>query len=79
MVRHITLDIRDLLQPHVTSRSLRYSDEGLLVVSQSRFKTKGDCAFEVVAPKLWKSLPLDFKGTTFKKQLKTYLFRLAFV
>ena len=75
--------IRDLLQPYLTSRSLRSSDQGLLVVPRSRLKTKGDCAFEVVAPKLWNSLPLNLRSVdtvdTFKKQLKTHLFRLAFV
>ncbi len=77
--------IRDLLQPYIASRSLRSSDQGLLVVPRSRLKNKGDCAFVlfVVAPKLWNSLPLDLRTfdtvDTFKKQLKTRLFRLAFV
>lgn len=39
----------DLLQPVVTDRSPRSSDQGLLVVLKS-LKTKRDCAFEVVAP-----------------------------
>lgn len=45
------------------------SDEGLQLVPHSKFKTKGDCAFEVVAPKLWSSLLLYLD--IFKKQLKT--------
>ncbi len=75
--------IRDLLQPHTASRSVTSPDQGLLVVPRSRLKTKGDCAFEVVAPKLWNSLPLDLKSVdtvdTLKKQLKTHLFRRGFV
>ncbi|KAF7652012.1 hypothetical protein LDENG_00102600 [Lucifuga dentata] len=43
---------------------------------------KGDCAFQVVAPKLWNSLPLDIRTVdtvdAFKKKLKTYLFQAAF-
>ena len=53
--------IGDLLQPYVTSRSLRSSGQGLLFVPRTRLKTKGDCAFEVVAPKLWNSLPLKLR------------------
>uniref|UniRef100_A0A0E9XEA4 Uncharacterized protein n=1 Tax=Anguilla anguilla TaxID=7936 RepID=A0A0E9XEA4_ANGAN len=45
--------IKELLQPYKPSRNLRSSDQGLLVVPRSRLKTKGDCAFEVIAPKLW--------------------------
>ena len=42
-------------------------------------KTYGDKAFSVCAPKLWNSLPLDLRKspslTSFKKGLKTYIFR----
>ncbi|KAF7669200.1 hypothetical protein LDENG_00233380 [Lucifuga dentata] len=47
--------ISELLQPCVTNRSLRSSDQGLLLVPRFRLKTKGDCAFQVVDPKLWNS------------------------
>ena len=74
--------IGDLLQPYVTSRSLRSSGQGLLIVPRTWLKPKGDCAFEVVSPKLWNSLPLNLRTLdsidSFKKQLKTYLFRLAY-
>ncbi|XP_029941085.1 uncharacterized protein LOC115383145 [Salarias fasciatus] len=77
------LYITDLLQPYVTSRSLRSSDQGLLVVPRSRLKTKGDRAFEVVAPTLWNSLPVNLRSAdtvdSFKKQLKTHLYSLAFL
>lgn len=44
--------IRDLLQPHVSSGSLRFSDEGLLVATLSTvgFKTKVHCVFKAVPP-----------------------------
>ena len=70
----------DLLHPYITSRSLRSSDEGKLAVPRTRLKTKGDCAFEVVAPTLflltyrvW-SLKMLFKK---HKQMKTHLFKLT--
>lgn len=64
----------------VTSRSLRCSDQGLLVDPGSRLQTKGERVFEVVGPKLWNSLQVNFISVdTFKKQLKTNLFRLAFI
>ncbi len=72
--------ITDLLQHFVASRSLRSSDQGLLVGSQSRLKTKGDFAFEFVPPEMWNSLPLDLTSADiFKKRLKPHLFRLSFV
>ncbi|KAF7666373.1 hypothetical protein LDENG_00109420, partial [Lucifuga dentata] len=36
--------IDELLQPHVTSRTLRSSDQGLLSVPQSRLKLKSFCS-----------------------------------
>ncbi len=48
--------ISNLLHPYITSRSLRSSDQGLLVVPRAQLKTKGDLAFEVVAPTMWNTL-----------------------
>ncbi|KAK0136611.1 hypothetical protein N1851_027214 [Merluccius polli] len=61
---------------------LRSSDQGLLVVPQARLKTK------VIMPlkwwlRHWNTLPLLIRSAVsvdaFKKQLKTHLFKLAFV
>lgn len=75
--------ICDLLRPYITSRSLRSSDKGLLAVPCSCRKTKGDRAFEVVAPTLWNALPSDIRSAVsvdiFRRMLKTYLFKQAFV
>ncbi|KAF7645225.1 hypothetical protein LDENG_00208150 [Lucifuga dentata] len=46
-----------------TGRTLRSSDQGLLAISQSKLKTRGDCAFAVVAPRLWNSLPSNMAET----------------
>uniref|UniRef100_A0A8C6W0R4 Reverse transcriptase domain-containing protein n=1 Tax=Nothobranchius furzeri TaxID=105023 RepID=A0A8C6W0R4_NOTFU len=48
--------IGDLLTPYTPSRSLRSSDQSLLVV-QHQAKAKGDRSFAVVAPRLWNSHP----------------------
>jgi len=44
--------------------------------------TLGDRAFQVAAPKLWSNLPFNISSSlflpSFKKALKTYLFREAF-
>lgn len=50
--------ISDLLQPCTTSRALRSTDRGRLMNPGPRLKTKGDCAFQFLALKLWNSLPL---------------------
>ncbi len=75
--------IKGMLKPYNSIRNLRSSNQILLVVPRSRLKTKGDCAFEVVAPKLWKALPLELRSVDsvdiFEMQLKTHFFKLAFV
>lgn len=57
--------------------------QAVLVDRQAKLKTKGDCIFEVVAPKLWNSLTLDLRSVdsvyTFKKHLNTKFCQLAFV
>lgn len=62
---------------HVQRPKIRSSNQGLLVVPRAQLKTKGDCAFEVVAPTLWNTLPADTQSVVsvdaFKKQLKTGL------
>ncbi len=52
----LTSYISDLLQTYSPSRSLRSSDQKLLIVTRSRRNLWGDCAF--IGPRLWKSLPL---------------------
>lgn len=75
--------IKDFLQPYNSSSNLRSSEQVLLAVPRSSLKTKGDCAFGVVTPKLCNALPLDLRSVDsvfiFKMQLKTHLFKLAFV
>jgi len=51
---------------------------GYMVVPRSRLKF-GERAFSIAAPRAWNSIPADLRATmntaTFKKNLKTFLFR----
>ena len=75
--------LSDLISTYVPSRSLRSASLSLLHVPGSNQKTYGDRAFAVAAPRLWNALPIQMRqpGTTldtFKRSLKTLLFRQAF-
>ena len=74
--------ISELLHDKPNVRPLRSSNKGLLVIPPSNLKTKGDRAFEVVAPTLWNALPLAIKNApsvdVFKNLLKTHLYRKHF-
>jgi len=75
--------LTDLLTKKPSStRSLRSNDQNLLIVPKTRTVTYGDRSFNVVGPKLWNSLPVDMRCcddlNTFKKLLKTLLYRKAF-
>ena len=69
----------ELLQYQNLSRTLRSNSLELLLQQKSNIKTYGNRAFSICAPRLWNSIPLDIRKSnsvsTFKKQLKTYLFR----
>ena len=59
------------------------SDNLLLEIEKVKtYTTLGDRAFQVAAPKLWNNLPINIRSSlflpSFKKALKTYLFREAF-
>ena len=68
------------LQHRTSTRSLRSVAKELLLVPSSKSKTYGDRSFAVCAPKLWNRLPYSLRKapciSTFKKDLKTYLFKL---
>ena len=73
-----------LLTPYIPSRSLRSSRQSLLIVPRSIQKSYGDRAFVVAALRLWNALPIHMRQpgvslVTFKKCLKTYLFKKAFL
>ena len=63
-------------------RALRSAEQGLLKVPKTNLKTKGDKAFQAIAPKLWNALPQALRVAAsvefFKTNLKTLLFEQAF-
>ena len=68
------------LRPHL--RHLRSNSAPLLDIPRFRSARFGNRAFSLCAPKLWNSLPNTLRSistlSTFKSQLKTYLFKKAF-
>ena len=77
------LYLSDLLQRRTMGRPTRSASLDLLVVPKSRRKSFGDRSFAVGVPRLWNDLPLGIRRAesvaAFKKNLKTDLFRKAFV
>ena len=64
------------------SYSLRQKAEILLVVPKCKTR-KAERAFSVAGPRLWNALPAELRGlreeTSFRRALKTHLFKEAFV
>ena len=54
----------------------------IYVVHRTNMKTYGDRAFSIAGPKLWNQFQLSIRELSsvdsFKKSLKTYLFRLDY-
>ena len=65
--------------------NLRSSNNGILLSQHTfkSYKTLGDRSFVVAAPKLWNALPSSIRSASslvlFKKLLKTFLFKRAFL
>ena len=74
--------ICNLVKRHTPSRALRSSSQDLLMKPKSNTNTYGDRSFRVAAATLWNALPHELRSNvslpSFKKHLKTYLFRLAY-
>ena len=72
----------DLLKTYKPARNLRSSGRKLLVVPRSKLKSYRDRAFSVAAPRLWNDIPYSIKCSedlcSFKRNLKTYLFKRYF-
>ena len=72
--------LTNILQLYTPSRHLRSSsDSNILVTPRLKLKTIGERSFSFCGPKTWNSLPKDLRETasldTFKRQLKTFLFK----
>ena len=75
--------LKDLLSDYTPSRQLRSSSDKLLCVpTVNSMSTFGSRSFSVAGPKLWNAIPNKIRHTSsfesFKKQLKTHLFSIAF-
>ena len=74
--------LTELLCEHVPQRALRSGDQHLLTVPRTELKMYGDRCFAKAAPKLWNELPVQIRRTedltSFKCELKTFLFRKAY-
>ena len=74
--------LKELLSPYIPTRNLRSSNKCLLDTPKYRTKTIGSRIFSVFAPKEWNVIPQDIRMSettdSFKKNLKTYLFKKAF-
>lgn len=74
--------LSQLLVPYVPRRDLRSADKLLFCQPSYSTKSYGFRAFTVSAPCLWNKLSMDIKCSpsiaTFKRKLKTHLFKLAY-
>lgn len=74
--------IGDMITRYKPTRQLRSQTRGLLVTPKTRTKTYGVRCFSSAAPLLWNALPNSIKTcstlSSFKKNVKTYLFKRAY-
>ena len=75
--------LQNLLEIYTPSRCLRSSNDNFLLKKVSmQYKSYGEKSFSFYGPIVWNSLPFDLRSTsqlsTFKKQLKTFLFKKAY-
>ena len=74
--------LTELLVPYKPRRLLRSSFKKLLVVPQTHYAKTRKRAFGIRAPTEWNKLPQDLRDAksvcSFRKGLKTYLFKLSF-
>ena len=73
--------LSERLTTYVPARTLRSASESLLCAPIPNLKTAGERAFNYQASKTWNSLPPELRQSkslqSFKKNLKTHLFRSA--
>jgi hypothetical protein len=74
--------LQELLTFYVPNRSLRSSGDSKLCIPRCKYVETEKRAFGVRAPMEWNKLPADLRGKetveSFKKALKTYLFKVAY-
>ena len=65
--------ITDLLTRYNPTRTLRSSNQNLLLEPKSKTVTHGDRTFSVAAPKLWNSLPQEIRSIDHLSSFKSAL------
>ncbi len=74
--------MRDMLQTYQPARPLRSGGRSLLSVPKTHTLTYGNRSFSKISAELWNNLPENLKSANsvknFKKQLKAYLYRMAY-
>ena len=74
--------IVDMVNRYTPTRSLRSSTLGLLCIPKSRLRMYGDRCFDVAVATEWNKLPEHIRAaktvTSFRKNLKTHLFNMAY-
>ncbi len=74
--------LSDLVVPYITPYNLRSLEENTMSVPKRNLVSCGNRAFSKVASQLWNDLPVSIKFPcdvdTYKKLLKTHLFKLAY-
>lgn len=73
--------IRELITPHVPTRTLRSEEHKLLTVPRTR-TAYGERSMSVAGPRVWNTLPLSIRQCEtyelFKRTLKTHVFTQAY-
>ena len=75
--------LKDLLEVYTPTRSLRSAmDTTILVKPVPSYKSLGERAFTFYGPSVWNKLPQSLRSltniNTFKRSLKTHLFKCAY-
>ena len=74
--------LQDLVDLYRPCRGLRSGNMQLLKTQSYNWKSYGFRAFSICAPQLWNALPLELSVCrsvgSFKKALKTFLFKKAY-
>ena len=74
--------LSELITVYVPSRSLRSEGKGLLCIPDRHYANTRKRDFAYRGPMEWNQLPQDIRDSksvdTFKRKLKTHLFRIAF-
>lgn len=75
--------LQELVVPYQPARSLRSESASLLCEPRTRTKIYGHRRFDSISARLWNGLPLRLRNApsldTFKEDLKTHLFKEAYV